>query len=65
MNPEFEYKIFDYNSALELLKKDFTDKEVKAYLSTNLNEIKSDYIKYAIIHKYGGIFLDIKYITLF
>ena len=65
MNPEFEYKIFDYNSALELLKKDFTDKEVKAYLSTNLNLIKSDYIKYAFIHKYGGIFLDIKYICMY
>jgi len=65
MNPEFEYKIYDYDSALELLKKDFTSKETEAYLSSSSNQIKTDYIKYAFIYKYGGIFLDIKYVCIY
>jgi mannosyltransferase OCH1-like enzyme len=65
MNPEFEYKIYDYKSALELLKKDFTDKEVHAYSTTHLYQIRTDYIKHAFIYKYGGIFLDIKYICMY
>jgi mannosyltransferase OCH1-like enzyme len=62
MNPEFEYKIFDYNSALELLKSEFTTNVVMAFNATNSNQIKTDYFKYAVINKYGGIFVDIKYI---
>jgi hypothetical protein len=65
MNPEFEYKIFDYNSALELLKQDFDSNVVDAYNSSNSNQLKTDYLKYAFIHKYGGIFLDIKYICFY
>jgi mannosyltransferase OCH1-like enzyme len=65
MNPEFEYRIYDYNSALELLKKDFSNNVVNAYTSTNSNQLKTDYLKFAFIHKYGGIFLDIKYICMY
>lgn len=65
MNPEFEYKIYDYNSAYELLKKDFTSKQAEAYNSSNCNQIKTEYIKLAFIYKYGGMFLDIKYICMF
>jgi len=65
MNPEFEYKIYDYKSAFDVLKANFSEREVRAYLSTNAYQLKSDYIKYAFIHKYGGIFLDIKYICMY
>ena len=65
MNPEFEYKIYDYNSALKLLETDFNEDVVTAFNATNSNQIKSDYIKYVFIHKYGGIFLDIKYICYY
>ena len=60
LNPEFEYRIYDYNSALEILQKDFTPENVDAFLSSNANQIKTDYIKLAFIYKYGGIFIDIK-----
>lgn len=65
MNPEFEYRIYDYNSVLDLLKKDFNEDAINAFNATNSNQIKTDYIKYAFIHKYGGIFLDIKYICYY
>jgi hypothetical protein len=60
LNPEFEYRIYDYNSAIEILKKDFTPENVDAFLSSNANQIKTDYIKLAFIYKYGGFFIDIK-----
>jgi hypothetical protein len=65
MNPEFEYRIYDYNSALILLEKDFDNDVVSAYNSSNANQLKTDYLKFAFIHKYGGIFLDIKYICMY
>jgi len=65
MNPEFEYKLYDYKSALELLKKDFNYDVVTAYNSSSTNQLKTDYLKYAFIYKYGGIFLDIKYICYY
>ena len=64
MNPEFEYKIYDYDSAYQLLKKDFTSKHIQAYTASSNNQLKTDYFKYAVIYKYGGIFLDIKYICM-
>lgn len=60
INPEFEYRIYDYNSALEILKKDFEQANVDAFLISNVNQIKTDYIKLAFIYKYGGCFIDIK-----
>ena len=60
LNPEFEYRIYDYNSALEILQKDFSSENVNAFLSSNANQIKTDYIKLAFIYKYGGFFIDIK-----
>jgi mannosyltransferase OCH1-like enzyme len=65
MNPEFEYVIYDYKTALEILKKDFSADNVNAFLSSSNNQLKTDYIKYAFISKYGGIFLDIKYICMY
>jgi len=62
MNPEFEYKIYDYKSALKVLETEFDSYVVEAYNATNLNQIKTDYLKLAFIYKFGGIFLDIKYI---
>ena len=55
LNPEFEYRIYDYNSVLEILKKDFDNNTISAYNASDLNQIKTDYIKLALIYKYGGI----------
>jgi len=60
INPEFEFRIYDYVSALEELQNNFDKKVVKAYNSSELYQIKTDYIKLAFIYKYGGFFIDIK-----
>jgi len=60
LNPEFEYRIYDYNSILDILKKDFDESNIYAYNASDLYQIKTDYIKLAFIEKYGGFFIDIK-----
>ena len=60
LNPEFEYRIYDYNSAYEILKRDFHKSNIFAYNASDLYQIKTDYIKLAFIEKYGGFFIDIK-----
>ena len=60
LNPEFEYRIYDYNSIIELIKKDFDLTILNAYNASDLYQIKTDYIKLAFIEKYGGFFIDIK-----
>jgi len=64
LNPEFEYRIYDNNSILEILKNEFDETTLNAYNSTDNYKIKSDFIKLAFIYRYGGIFLDVKNICL-
>ena len=49
LNPEFEYRIYDYNSALILLEKDFDNDIVSAYNSSNANQLKTDYLKFELL----------------
>jgi len=65
INPEFEYRIYDYASAFEILKKEFNSNHIVAFTTTDAHQLKSDFIKYAFISKYGGFFLDIKYICTY
>jgi len=65
LNPEFEYRIYDYKSIEEILKNEFDENVLSAYNSTDSYKIKSDYIKLAFIYRYGGIFIDIKNICVY
>jgi hypothetical protein len=64
LNPEFEYRIYDNNSILEILKHEFDQTSIDAYNSTDNYKIKSDFIKLAFILRYGGIFIDVKNICV-
>ncbi len=65
MNPEFEFRFYTYETAEKVLKELFNKDVVDAYNATNLNKIKSDYLKLAFISKFGGIFIDISQILCF
>jgi len=65
LNPEFEYRIYDYKSIEQILKMEFNEIVSVAYNSSDSYKLKSDYIKLAFILKYGGIFIDIKNICVF
>jgi hypothetical protein len=65
LNPEFEYRIYDYKSIEEILKHEFDENVLSAYNSSDSYKLKSDYIKLAFIFRYGGIFIDIKNICVY
>lgn len=65
LNPEFEYRIYDYKSIEEILKNEFDENVLSAYNSSDSYKLKSDYIKLAFIYRYGGIFIDIKNICIY
>lgn len=60
INPEFEYRIYDYTTIPEILKNEFDQQTLDAYNATESYKLKSDYIKFVFILRYGGIFIDIK-----
>jgi hypothetical protein len=60
LNPEFEYRIYDYNMIDQILLNEFDEITINAYNSTLSYKIKTDYIKLLFILRYGGIFIDIK-----
>jgi hypothetical protein len=60
INPEFEYRIYDYTTIPEILKHEFDQETLNAYNATESYKLKSDYIKFVFILRYGGIFIDIK-----
>ena len=60
LNPEFEYRVYDYNLIDKILLNEFDQNTLNAYNSTDSYKLKSDYIKLLFILRYGGIFIDIK-----
>ena len=65
MNPEFEYRIYDYKSAKEIFERDFEPSYLSAYIASESYQLKTDFTKLAFVHKYGGFFLDIQYICYY
>jgi len=60
LNPEFEYRIYDYKSIQDILLNEFDQETLEAYNASESYKLKSDYIKLVFILRYGGIFIDIK-----
>jgi mannosyltransferase OCH1-like enzyme len=62
MNPGFKYYLFDDNDCREFIKHNFDAKILHAYDNLIPGAYKADLWRYCILYKYGGIYLDIKYI---
>ena len=65
LNPEFEYRIYDYKSAKEIFEREFEPSYLSAYIASESYQLKTDFTKLAFVHKYGGFFLDIQYICYY
>jgi mannosyltransferase OCH1-like enzyme len=63
-NPRFNYYLFDDNDCREFIKNNFNEKILNAYDSLIPGAYKADLWRYCILYKYGGIYLDIKYIPV-
>ena len=62
-HPGLTFKCFDTQTGLLFLKEHFDDDVVNAYLTLKPQAYKSDLLRYCLLYKKGGIYLDIKYNT--
>jgi autotransporter strand-loop-strand O-heptosyltransferase len=65
MNPTFEYKFYNDNDCVEFIKENYDEETLNLYLSINPNygSAKSDFFRYLLMYKVGGVYLDIKSCT--
>ena len=60
-NPEFNYKLFDFNDALYFLKEYYDEIVLNTFLKLIPRAYKSDFLRYCILYIFGGIYLDVRF----
>ena len=63
-NPNLKHILFDDNDCWNFIKTHFDESVQNAYQSLIPGAYKADLWRYCILYKYGGIYLDIKYIPI-
>lgn len=63
-NPGFKYFLFDDNDCRQFIEKNFSTEILNTYDRLIPGAYKADLWRYCILYKYGGIYLDIKYIPV-
>ena len=63
-NPRFNYRLYDDNDCREFIKTHYRPEVLEAYDKLIPGAYKADLWRYCILYKYGGIYLDIKYIPV-
>jgi mannosyltransferase OCH1-like enzyme len=60
-HPDFNIELYDTDSALEFIKKNYDNRIVVAYKKIRPYGYKSHLFRYCYLYKRGGIFIDIRY----
>jgi Glycosyltransferase sugar-binding region containing DXD motif len=63
-NPEFQHYLFDDQDCRTFLQKNFQRDVVDAYDCLQPGAYKADLWRYCVLYKYGGVYLDIKYMPV-
>ncbi len=65
MNPTFEYRFYDDQDIIEFIKSNYDEETLKLYnlISPKYGSAKSDFFRYLLMYKIGGVYLDIKSCT--
>ena len=63
LHPDYEYKLWTDKENLDFIKKEYPFL-LKLYESYPNNIQRVDLVRYCILHKYGGIFLDLDFLVL-
>lgn len=58
-NPDWNYQFYDDARILDFFEKEFTSEYLKAYKSLTIGAAKADFFRYAVLYKYGGVYIDI------
>jgi hypothetical protein len=59
-NPEFSYKCYSNDDCIEFLKTNFNIEILNTYHILIPGSYKSDLMRFALLYKYGGIYIDTK-----
>lgn len=63
-NPEFNYHLYNLETAREFIKDNFDNNVLEAYDNLVPNALKCDLFRYCVMYLRGGIYLDIKYMCI-
>lgn len=63
-NPGFKYYLFDDNDCYQFIRNNFDTDVFDAYKQLLPGAYKADLWRYCVLYKYGGVYLDIKYIPI-
>lgn len=58
-NPFWKYHFYDDQKIEQFLKEEFPPEYYKAYKSLTIGAAKADFFRYAVLYKFGGVYLDI------
>jgi mannosyltransferase OCH1-like enzyme len=64
LNPRFNYYLYDDNDCYTFIQKNFNADVLHAYNKLKPGAYKADLWRYCILYKFGGIYLDIKYVPV-
>jgi mannosyltransferase OCH1-like enzyme len=64
LNPEFNYYLFDDNDCRLFLQSNYDKDVLDAYDNLIPGAYKADLWRYCVLYKFGGVYLDIKYIPI-
>jgi inositol phosphorylceramide mannosyltransferase catalytic subunit len=58
-NPGYKFLFYDDNDIDTFIKENFDSEVYELFLKIQIGAAKADFFRYAILYKYGGIYLDI------
>ncbi|MDF0720398.1 glycosyltransferase [Kaistella sp. PBT33-4] len=58
-NPGWNYHFYDDRRILNFFEEEFPPRYLKAYKSLTIGAAKADFFRYAVLYRYGGVYLDI------
>lgn len=59
VNPQYRYEFYDDQRIDAFFKAEFDDKTYKAYKRLDIGAAKADFFRYAVLYKFGGVYLDL------
>ena len=58
-NPDYQYLLITDLDGIELIKNNFDEYILQAFLKLNIGAAKGDFIRYISLYLYGGIYIDL------
>ena len=58
-NKNYVYEFYDDKRVTDFIKDNFEDRTFRAYQSLQIGAAKADFFRYAVLYRYGGIYLDL------